>query len=210
MRCAGFEERVSRYVGGDLSAEEAALLAQHLRTCVDCADLARGLEEDRTWLASRPPETVEIDFAAMRREMRQEIARPRRGWKWLAVAASILLAAVGLGISVKMTPAQKAAAKPRSPIQSREAASGSGSEGSTLKRSPARRVAPPNRSLARQGASTVTAQNAGMPQSPIRSKAAADLQPPEVNSDSQVAIQIATTDPNVTIILVHESKGVSQ
>jgi anti-sigma factor RsiW len=197
MTCAGFEERIALCVGGDLAPEEAAAVEQHLRACADCAGLARGLEEDRAWLASRPPETAEVDYAAMRREIRRGIAPPRRGWKWLAAAAAILLAA---GVS-------------------------------TLRRTPARVAMAPNRSL------TVTAQNAAPPQNPIpsrdrkgavpsRSTATQAPEPeltledatrmfqalepesaPPPGSVSPVEIRIATRDPNVTIILLHESKG---
>jgi len=95
MTCAGFEERIARYVGADLAAGDAPELEQHLRVCSDCASLARELAEDRAWLASRPPETADVDFAAMRREIRREIARPRWGWKWLAVAAAVLIGRSG-------------------------------------------------------------------------------------------------------------------
>ena len=101
MMCAGFEERIARYVGGDLATEDASAIEQHLRVCSDCASLARELAEDRAWLASRPPEAAEVDFTAMRREIRREIARPRWGWKWIAVAAAVLIV---IGISVRRMP----------------------------------------------------------------------------------------------------------
>ena len=75
MRCAGFEERIVGYLGGDLTPAEALAVEQHLRACTDCAELARGLEADRAWLASRPPEIAEGDFAAMRREIRHRVTR---------------------------------------------------------------------------------------------------------------------------------------
>ena len=33
MTCAGFEERIARYVGADLAAGDAPELEQHLRVC---------------------------------------------------------------------------------------------------------------------------------------------------------------------------------
>jgi anti-sigma factor RsiW len=173
MTCAGFEESIARYVGGDLALEEAALVEQHLRSCADCAELARALEEDRVWLASRPPETADVDFAAMRREIRREVARPRWGWGWLAAAAAILLA-VGLATMVRRTPVSRRVV---SPVVVQAV------------------VAEPVHSL------PVAA--------PKRVRKSRRPQPlPE--SDSQVEIRIATRDPNVTIILVHEIKGVTQ
>jgi anti-sigma factor RsiW len=178
MTCAGFEERIARYVGGDLTPGEVAAIEQHLRACVDCAELVRGLEEDREWLASRPPEIAEVDFAAMRREIRREIERPRWGWKWLAVAAAILLA-VGLATTIKRTPAPRKAVAPmvaQIPLTST-----------------------PDRAL------TVAAQKPVGKRRRVQSPQLALQQP-----DSPVEIRIATRDPNVTIILLHESKGVLQ
>jgi anti-sigma factor RsiW len=175
MTCAGFEERIARYVGGDLTPGEVAAIEQHLRACVDCAELVRGLEEDREWLASRPPEIAEVDFAAMRREIRREIARPRRAWKWLAVAAAIVLA-VGLATSLRRTPAP-----PRivpAPVVEQAVAPNT------------------NRSL------TVAAQKRVLKRRRVQAPRLVLQQP-----DSPVEIRIATRDPNVTIILLHESKG---
>jgi anti-sigma factor RsiW len=186
MMCAGFEERIAGYVGGDLAPKEAAEVEQHLRTCADCAELARGLEEDRAWLASRPPETAEVDFAAMRREVRREIARPRWGWKWLTAAAAILLAA-GLVTTLRKT------------LHS-------------------------HRAVARQSASTVAARKDTVLAIPgleppvrrsvrTRPRPKAAIAPPQLALEepaSPVEIRLATRDPNVTIILVHETKGVMQ
>jgi hypothetical protein len=45
-----------------------------------------------------------------------------------------------------------------------------------------------------------------------RTVSRAEAEPPvlALEPDSQVEIRLATNDPNVTIILLHESKGVSQ
>jgi anti-sigma factor RsiW len=172
MTCAGFEDRIARYVGGDLAPEEAALVEQHLRSCAECAELARGLEEDRVWLASRPPETADVDFAAMRREIRREIARPRWGWKWLAAAAAILLA-VALTTTLRRTPVPR---KVMAPVVAHAVAE-----------APRRPLTPAKHAIRKR-----------------RTPA------PQAEPDSPVEIRIATRDPNVTIILVHEYKGVMQ
>jgi hypothetical protein len=167
MICGGFEEPIARYVGGDLTAEEAVALEHHLRVCADCAELARALEGDRAWLACRPPEAVDIDYLAMRREIRRELARPRRDWKWLAVAAAILLA-VGLAATLRRTPVKQVArAEALANIVER----------------PSARSVPVSKPKHRQ--------------------------PAPVNH-SQVRIELATGDPNVTIILLPEIRGDSQ
>jgi len=77
MNCAEFEERIARYVGGDLAPQEWAARQRHGGICEVCAELARGLEADRLRLASRPPDAAGIDYAAMRREIRREVAQSR-------------------------------------------------------------------------------------------------------------------------------------
>ena len=182
MNCAAFEERIALYVGGDLAPAEASKVEQHLRSCADCAELARALEADREWLASRPPEAAEVDFAAMRREIRREIARPRWGWKWLAAAAAILVA-VGLANTLRKTARV---------------------ERTVL-------VAPRNEVVAAIPVPTPPARMITRRTEP-RPKGAVVPPPPPIQdeSESPVEIQIATSDPDVTIILLHEYKGVSQ
>lgn len=178
MRCAEFEERIARYVGGDLGPEEGASVEQHLRVCAECAELARGLDDDRAWLASRPPETAEVDFVAMRRSIRREIARPRRGWKWLAAAAAILLA-VGVGSTVRRAPVER---RPLPPVAARK--------------EPA--VRPAVTEPRPKGAVAHRAVRRAPPQLAVK------------EPESSVEIRIATNDPNVTIILLHEYKGEPQ
>lgn len=167
MSCAGFEERIAGYVGGEVAAEEAVAVEQHLRSCADCAELARQLREDRAWLASRPPEVSDVDFAAMRREIRKEVGRPRRDWKWLAVAAAILLA---IGVSTMHREAQVkqvARAEDRTAIVEQPSAR------------------------------------------PVPVPGPKHRQPAPVH-DSQVRIELATADPDITIILLPEIRGDSQ
>ena len=172
MNCTAFEERIARYVGGDLVAEEAVALEQHLRQCAGCAEFARALEEDREWLASRPPEAADVDYLALRREIRREIARPRHGWKWVGIAAAILLA-VGVATMPRKMPVKEIAA----PVAQVPAVTVAPSK-SAPKPKPRKPVPPPVVEVA--------------------------------EGDPTVEIHIATRDPNITIVLLHESKGVTQ
>jgi anti-sigma factor RsiW len=171
MSCAVFEERIAQYVGGEPDAE----LEQHLRACSDCAALARELAEDRDWLASHPPEMADVDYAAIRSEIRREIARPQRAWKWVAAAAAVLLA-IGVASTFHRSPA------PENHVAR------------AVEQTPAPAPAP-DRSLA------VTAQK----RAPKRSPA-----PLPVTHDPAVRIELATNNPDVTIILLPELKGDTQ
>jgi anti-sigma factor RsiW len=170
MMCAGNEERIARYVGGDLAPEEAAALERHLRDCAVCADLASAMEQDAELLASRPPELAEVDFAAMRREIRREIARPNWSWKWVAAAAAALVLIGGL---------------------------------TTIRRP--RQPAPPAVTASVPPAPPLPAKVAALVPKRTRRAKRVDHLPPQ--AVSPVTIRIATRDPNVTIILLHESKG---
>jgi len=186
MTCAGFEERIARYVGADLAAGDAPELEQHLRVCSDCASLARELAEDRAWLASRPPETADVDFAAMRREIRREIARPRWGWKWLAVAAAVLIA-VGVGITVRRKPQADRSLT----VAARKEAVG------VIDQSAPRMAAVSRRPVRTPSSKSATRG----------SRAYVGVRPTKLEPESPVEIRIATRDPNVTIILLHEFRG---
>ncbi|HEX3748788.1 MAG TPA: zf-HC2 domain-containing protein [Bryobacteraceae bacterium] len=183
MTCAPFEERIGRYVGGDSGGDEAAAVEQHLRGCAHCAEFARALQEDREWLASRPPETAGVDFAAMRYEIRRQVARPRWGWRWIAAAAMILLA-VGAALTVR---------RPVRLLEARKEAAAGGMEPAAVWQEAVVSRKVPKSAPAR------------------RSKQAADLRAaPHAPAEPPVEIRVATRDPNVTIILLHETREVSQ
>ena len=201
MSCPQFEEPIARYVGGDLTAQEALAVEEHLRNCADCAELAREMEDDRAWISQRPPELVEVDFAAMRREIRREIGqRPRRrGWLTaLLAAAAILLVFVAVSNRRKTPAVRVAAVSVVAPVEAVK------SETKTVLSKP---------SLPSAVAALVEPTTGITLEAAIRMFQAleppAEEAPPE-GSDSPVEMRIATGNPNVTIILLQESKGDSQ
>jgi predicted anti-sigma-YlaC factor YlaD len=184
MTCPEFEERIARYVGGDLEASDESVVEQHLRVCSDCAELARELEEDRPRLASRPPEIAEVDFAAMRREIRREITRRRWEWKWIAAAAAILLA-VGVATVPKRAPVER---RVYHSLGSREVST---PRRETLLSHDRKGVVPFRSSKHQKHHSLAVVAHHPDPESPVE-------------------IRLATHDPNVTIILLHETREVLQ
>lgn len=101
MSCPSFEEKIARYAGGDLEPAEIRTVEGHLRQCAACAELARLLEQDRAWLGSRPPEAADMDYAAMRSQIRRAIVHRRgaRRWAWALAAAAAVLLATGVGMT---------------------------------------------------------------------------------------------------------------
>jgi len=176
MKCAEFEERIAFYAGGDLAADQRPAVEEHLRVCSGCAALARELEEDRAWLASRPPETAEADFAAVRREIRRKIERPRWIWKWIAAAAAVLLVCAVV-VNVRRAPVKE---RPLPPVAAQK-------EVAAVIAAPRPKEAVVRSRVRR----------------PVRKVALGEPAP-------QVEIRIATRNPNVTIILLHETREVLQ
>jgi hypothetical protein len=236
MSCPSFEEEIAHYVGGDLAQDEALAVEQHLRNCAGCAELAGGLQDDREWLASRPPEAVAMDFAALRRQIRQEIRRPRPTRRWLpALVAAAAILAVWLVATNRRTPSAPRLA----PADTKYAGAAPlpDGRGSTPD-------APPKRDRKKRelagGAACPTTADTGLvfggaggascaprafkasgpipPQTDLTLEAAMrmfqqlnpEAPPPPAASDSPVEMQIATRDPNVTIILVQEANGDSR
>jgi anti-sigma factor RsiW len=193
----GFEERVARYVGGDLPVDQALAVREHLRGCADCEELARGFEEDRLWLASRPQEVAEVDFAAMRAGIRAKVSQAPSRWSWvpaLLAAAGIVLV-VGVGMS-RRTPQPPAEIAKVTPIRVTPA--------------PARTVV--------HRPHGVRHATIAQPQPDLTLEAAIRMfhqlepepPPPPTGSDSPVEMRISTLNPNVTIILLQASNGDSQ
>lgn len=103
MKCELSHTRLHAYFDGELDATGAAEFERHLESCPDCAQ-ALAMEESlrqslqRTRLHERAPESL-------RRKLRSKLpAAPSRSagfhaWRWSAIAAALLLAAV-LGVQL--------------------------------------------------------------------------------------------------------------
>lgn len=205
MSCPEFEERIAQYVGGDLAPEGVPPVEQHLRSCAACTELARRVDEDRARLATRPPETGDIDYAALRRRIRREIVHRERTRRWLPalVAAAAILLAVTV-FTHRRAPRTMAVTPPGLESSAQAMAQSAPSPVSmpapapTVRRTRFRRAArpaPPQPALTLEDAVRMFQElNAAPP-------------PPVAGSDSPVEIRIATNNPDVTIILLQETKG---
>jgi anti-sigma factor RsiW len=210
VSCPAFEERVARYVGGDLAREEALAVERHLRSCAGCAELARGLEEDRMWISSRPPETSDIDYAAIRQRIRHGIAAgQRRSRRWLPglLAAAAMTLAVAM-VMVHRAPKRLAVTALVAHVApadlERAVAEGPAVMKKRRSRTKGPGVRPANNSEAPQEITLETAIRMFQELEP------GPPEPPPGGSDSPVEMQLSTGNPNVTIILLQESKGDSQ
>jgi hypothetical protein len=116
MTCRESQDLIGLYSGGDLPGSEAVLLEGHLAVCPDCAELADALNGDRERLKARPPELADIDFAAMRRELRGKIVRGRlirRCAPVAAIAAALVAALLVPGSKTERRAAPVAQAAPQ-------------------------------------------------------------------------------------------------
>jgi len=203
MSCLDLQEKIALYAGGDLPLDDVRCVEEHLRSCEACAELARSLERDCAWLTSQPPEAACVDYAAMRHQIRRAIVRRSRARKLLPAllaAASVLLA---IGVATLRRKPEMVLPLPTPEVAKVE--------------QPARPIpvpvapAPPSR---RKPVAKRLAQPAEQPaltlEAAIRKLEELESPQPPEGSDSPVEIRIATRDPNVTIIVLHETKGDSR
>ncbi|MGO9256185.1 MAG: hypothetical protein ACLQU1_07790 [Bryobacteraceae bacterium] len=193
MNCAAWEERILQELEGAADAEAAA----HLRNCPACAAFARELAEDTRVLQMAPPEAAAVDYAAIRAVARREALRRRRRRRLLAalaVAAAVLLASrLPLHRELPRTVHIVSAPPPAAPV----------ANVAPVAPVPAVHAAVPRR---RKPQSDLDRQFAEYLRSLDESRHPAT--PPA--TDSPVVMRIATNNPNVTIILLQESKGKRQ
>jgi hypothetical protein len=178
MSCPEWEERVA---SGDPEA------AEHLRDCPSCAVLADGLTRDARLLQTLPPEAFAVDYAAIRAAARKGAVRRSRRLKALAVLA--VAAAVLLALTLPLyrqppPPVAKVATPPRAV----EVARAAPVVPSTVPKVQRRRRNPQS-DLDRRFADFLRTQYELRHPAPAQAR------------------EIATGNPNVTILLIQESKG---
>jgi anti-sigma factor RsiW len=97
MDCPTCEAMVDAYVDGELTAVESAAFERALHGCPDCRkrlELARAMSGLLRELPAEP--APDLLRARVERELRTIAGRPRERLRWLAMAASLIVA-VGIG-----------------------------------------------------------------------------------------------------------------
>lgn len=74
MNCRRVEKLIALYEGGDLAPDATRAVAEHLRVCAGCRDLATGFEASREFLRTHePPEFDAAFFDSVRCNVMREI-----------------------------------------------------------------------------------------------------------------------------------------
>ncbi len=116
MKCPAAKELIEAYVDGELDATQKSEVRGHLEGCISCAETHWHLVEMRTNFRKEAPyyEAPSHLRDRVSRSLRNEARRnaPRRAiqWKWIGVAASILLA-VSTAWNVQMFRSRPAASE---------------------------------------------------------------------------------------------------
>jgi hypothetical protein len=198
MNCAAWEERILLQLEGDADTQAA----EHMLICPACAAFAAGLADDARILRLVPPEAAAVDYAAIRTAARREAVRRtrrRRVLAALAVAAAVLLAS---RIAIHRDAPQSAHRSPTPPPAAELARVAPPAPPSTIRPVPTARTARPHRPKAQPDLDRQFAEYL---------HALDDRQHPPAPpaNESPVVMRIATSNPNVTILLLQASKGPS-
>jgi len=207
MSCASWEERVALFAGGDLGADEAAAVRQHLSQCNACSALAvdLGLNLDGLHEAHAEPLAAE-HYAVVRGRVLAELAHPpsrhpARPWAW-AAALAVATAAV-LVVEMRKPMAVPAPDLPRmvaaAPIVELPVPREPGSKRSLKRRERTGWQAKAPAPLA-GGKVGQTLSSVNLQVNPVVSRPAAEDSPVRM-------VQLATADPNVVIYWLFEEKG---
>jgi anti-sigma factor (TIGR02949 family) len=105
VTCDLTQSRLHAYFDGELDAMGAAEFERHLESCPDCEVRLAAEDKLRSALAgaqlyARAPETLRkklqtaLPKAAIPPEVRDPKASVEKSWRWLAIAASVILAAI--------------------------------------------------------------------------------------------------------------------
>jgi hypothetical protein len=193
MNCAEWELRILLSLEGE--ADPAA--AEHLRYCPSCASLAADLDKQTQALRTLPPEAAAVDYPALRTAAAREAVlrkRRRKVLAALALAAAVLLASLlalyrnvpypARSVPVEVPPAQVARVVP--PVAAPP----------TVRRAKPQHPKPePFSDLDRQFAAYLRSLEA-----PLHHDTPSPDNSPEI-------LRVSTSNPNVKIIWLQESKG---
>jgi anti-sigma factor (TIGR02949 family) len=105
VTCDLSQTRLHAYFDGELDAMSAAEFERHLESCPDCETRLAGEEKLRSALAgaqlyARAPETLrkKLQTTLPKAAIPPEVGEPKpsaaQSWRWLAIAASVILAAI--------------------------------------------------------------------------------------------------------------------
>lgn len=198
MNCPQFEERIAQDV-------DDAVVQEHLRICPACARFADQLESDRRMLRSIPPESGDVDFDAMRRQIRGAITQRQRGKRIVPVlllAASILIA-VAVTSTKQAKPPAPPTPTPTPPVSavSNPVPANINRDVKVLK---VGQAVPPAR---HRGSTPRTAQPDPVLEAALRDFIIAQSPPPLAPTPNE--IRIATKDPKIILIQLPENNGAS-
>lgn len=108
--CSTIEEQISAYLDGELPAGESAEIRRHLETCPFCHSLTEQEQRIRTLLRARrhtlrapAPEAV---WQRVQEGLDQVEVQRRMRHRWFAVAASLVVLAIGAGAFYSSTPSR--------------------------------------------------------------------------------------------------------
>ncbi len=182
MSCQEWQERIAEQTGGEFAPD----VAEHLGSCAACVALAEELESDRLALAAAPPEA---DYAAIRRQIRASIVRERRVRRYVP---AVIAAAAVLAAAIVMRPHANPPAQPAPPAVAANIAA------PPVPIEPVR----PKPAVKRRHRSVA------LPADLVAVRWLASLNdPPKPGSDSPVEARIATSNPNVSIILLQAKES---
>ncbi|MCL4855215.1 MAG: zf-HC2 domain-containing protein [Bryobacteraceae bacterium] len=118
MNCKDYEMEIALWVGGDLSPDQIPRVERHVAGCPGCAELAHELRALRRELSEvQEPEITDGDLASVRRNVLDRIPGRRAAvLPWLAAAAAVVLTAGVLVLHQFSVPVAPLPAISRAPV----------------------------------------------------------------------------------------------
>jgi anti-sigma factor RsiW len=186
MSCENWQERIAEQIDGEFSSQ----VKTHLDACPDCAGLVEELDNDRLALATAPPDAAHADYTAMRRQIRSAILHERRLRRYAPAMAAAAAAILAIAL---IHPRTQPALRPPQPIQHAR------TQAATAAMPAAPVHVPPRRHIRQVVTPPIDLA--------LLRKVTGQQTVPDTGSESPVEMQIATGNPNVTIILLQAKEG---